>query len=168
MKRSINSDRPNQKGFTLIEMLVVIAVMLVIVGIAAPAIVSSIQASNENAAAGTLKQVASAELGYRNLYNAYSPTAAALGGTSSATTCPSIPLATGACLLPDGLAKVLDAGTNQGYTYVYTLANGTWTMSATPSSSYAGRKAFFVDGSGAITYQNGITAMTTPGTSLGQ
>ena len=147
--------------------------MLVVASIAVPAVVSSTQSGNENAAANTLKTVATAENGYHGLYQAYAPTAASLGGVNApGTGCPSIPVSTGACMLPDGIAKQLDAGTVSmgGYLFKYIAPTDgqEWSMSATPSTSYSGRKAYFVSTDGVVTYQTGTTAMTGPGVPLGQ
>ena len=170
--RTYQKRHTSQSAFTLIEMMVVICVMMVIIAIAAPAIVSSLQAANENSAAGTLKQVVNSEASYRLLFGNYSPTAAALGGVSSPTGCPAIPAIDGGCFLPNALAVVLDGGGTAvgGYNFIYlqTNAGQGYTMSATPSSSFSGRRAFFVDASGTITYQAGIQQMTAPGVPLGQ
>jgi type IV pilus assembly protein PilA len=165
-----------QQGFSLIELLVVVAIMLVIAAIAIPQVVAASQASNETAAVGTLKQVVSAQVGYHNLYGAYAPTAASLGGAEApGTGCPSIPLPAGACFLADGIAKQLDGGTGakaiSGYAFKYTAPTDgqEYGISATPTSSYSGRKAFFVGNDGTVTYSTTITAaMTAPGTPLGQ
>lgn len=163
-----------QKGFSLIELLVVVAIMLVIASIAVPAIVSSTQAANEGAASNTLKTVATAQNGFHGLYGNYPALAKSLGGSASATGCPSIPLATGACMIADGTALQLDTGVMSGYKFVYTppTTGQEWSLSATPTSTFTGRKSYFVATDGTVSYTTNaggtITTMTAPGTPLGQ
>lgn len=159
-----------QQGFSLIELLVVVAIMLVIASIAVPAIVSSTQAANEGAASNTLKTVVTAQSGFHGLYGNYPALAKSLGGAASATGCPSIPLSTGACMIADGTGLQLDNGTMSGYKFVYIPPTDgqEWSMSATPTSSFAGRKSYFVSTDGTVSYNNGTTAMSAPGTPLGQ
>jgi prepilin-type N-terminal cleavage/methylation domain-containing protein len=167
-------ERRKQQGFSLIELLVVVAIMLVIAAIAVPAVVSATQSGNENSAANTLKTVATAENGYHGLYSNFPLKAASLGGINApGTGCPSIPTSTGGCFIADGIAKQLDAGTMAGYTYAYIPPTDgqEWSMSATPSSSYSGRKAYFVSTDGTVSYTTcaaACPAMTAPGTPLGQ
>jgi type IV pilus assembly protein PilA len=170
MNTNLLRTRKTQAGFSLIELLVVVAVRLVLAALAVPAVIASGQASNESAAANTLKQVASAEVGYHQLYNVYPATAASLGGGESTTGCPAIPTTTGGCFINDGIAKQLDAGTLSGYSFKYVAPTDgqEWAMSATPSSAYSGRKSYFITQSGSVSYSNGTTAMTAPGTPLGQ
>jgi type II secretory pathway pseudopilin PulG len=150
-------------------LLIVVSILLVIAAIAVPSIIAAGEASNESAAVSTMRTIVGAETGYHNLAGAYSAKAAYLGsgGTSS---CPNQPdTATpplGTCLVADAVALQLDAGTLSKYNFIYAQTATGWTLSATPSSNTAGRKAYFVDQGGTITYQNGTTAMTAPSTSM--
>lgn len=166
----MNTRRNAQKGFSLIEMLVVVSIILIIVGIAVKAVIPSIQAGNETHAAGVLNTVVNAQVGYKNLFGTYSPTMAALGGAQGAAACPAVPTATASCFINDGIAKVLDAGVDSSYQYLYTAGagNNSYTISATPTSTFSGRKSFWVDSSGAVTYALGVTPLTAPGTPLNQ
>ena len=110
-----------QQGFSLIEMLVVIAIMLVLVAAFAPAVVASIQAGNEQATVNNLHQVVNAEIAYSRLYPSigYSATAEMLGNGSGGggAVCPSTPSPTGngACLIPNAAAAQLDSNVLNGY-----------------------------------------------------
>src|ERR1700723_1966696 len=133
----------NQKGFSLLELLVVVAIMLVIASIAIPAVISSIQASNEASATSTMKTVVTAESGYYNLAHVYSAKALYLGsgGTSA---CPNAPDTAnpplGSCMIADAVSKQLDAGILSGYGFLFAQTATGWTLSATPTSTSTGRR----------------------------
>lgn len=173
----------SQSGFSLLELMVVCGIILVLVAFMLPAVVSSMQTSNETNATNTLRQVVTAENSYFQLYPplGYSTTAAKLGGVYDVAKCPNIPdpLGTWSCLVPDAQALKLDSGSMGGYKFVYTPGSGTpqtsWSLTATPTASLNGRKSYCVDNSGVVRYVFGLTPPTTDavagctsGTVLGQ
>lgn len=167
-----------QKGFSLIELLVVVAIMLVIAAVAIPAAVSSRQAGNEGSAATNLKTMVTAENAYASLYGAgYSSLAKNLD--MSGTGCPNQPTPgtnpavntiVGACLLANNLADAADAGTVpvSGYLITYTGTASGFTTTAIPTGSLSGRKSFCADGSGSVVYTWALTITpATPGVTCG-
>lgn len=154
-----------QSGFSLLELMLCCAVILILTAFMLPNAISSLQTSNEAAATNVLRQVSQAESSYQQLYPTigYSQKGAYLGGAVSATGCPNVPdtLGQASCLLADTQAKALDAtGTLQGYTFTYTpVSNGGtpaqyigYSLTAIPSGTISGRKSYFLDQSGVIRY----------------
>jgi type IV pilus assembly protein PilA len=115
---------PKNKGFSLIELLIVVAIILIIAAIAVPSFLRSRIVANESAAAAAVRTINSAQISYNSAYPSvgFASTLTQLSGTSC-----SPPSSTGACLIDSALA----AGERTGYTF--TLSN----VSGTPSSSYS-------------------------------
>jgi prepilin-type N-terminal cleavage/methylation domain-containing protein len=119
--------RNKQKGFSLIELLIVVAIILIIAAIAIPNLIRSKMAANEASAVASIRTINTAEVVYTTTYNianGFSLLLADLG--DSAGTCPTVtPTATNACLIDNALAQNgLPAGTGKsGYTFAYTSPN---------------------------------------------
>lgn len=111
------------KGFSLIELLIVVAIILIIAAIAVPSFLRSRIAANESGAVASVRTVNTAQISYSSAYPSvgYASTLGALSGTSCAP-----PSSAGACLID----TVLAGGQRSGYSF--TLSN----VSGTPSSTY--------------------------------
>jgi type IV pilus assembly protein PilA len=96
-----------QKGFSLIELLIVVAIILIIAAIAIPNLLHARISANESAAASSVRTVNTAQVSYQSSYPSvgYSNSMAALGPPAP-TGCPaSGPVAANACLIDFGLAS---------------------------------------------------------------
>lgn len=111
------------KGFSLIELLIVVAIILVIAAIAVPSFLHSRIAANEAAAAAAVRIVNTAQVSYNSAYPTagFASSLAVLGGA----TC-SAPSSTGACLID----QILASGQRSGYSFAISNVSGT------PASSY--------------------------------
>jgi type IV pilus assembly protein PilA len=87
-KKTASGMVKTQSGFSLIELLIVIAIILVITAIAVPNLLRSRQAANQASAVANLRTVTTAAVSYWVQYgNGYPPNLATLGGVGAAPTC---------------------------------------------------------------------------------
>ena len=146
-------------GFSLIELLIVVAIILIIAAIAIPQYLRSKAAANEAAAAAAMRTIASVSLVYDNTYQqGFPPTLSALGPPGTAGTPPS---ATSADLID----SLLSAGTRSGYTFTYNaISSGGgnpsgFTVNGDPSSpGITGTRFFYIDHSNVLRYHSGSQA----------
>ena len=128
-----------QKGFSLIELLIVVAIILIIAAIAIPNLLRARMAANDSAAAGSTRTINTAELAYFDAYPSigFPAALATLGGVSPCTAGP----ATG-CLIDNYLATNGGGAGKSGYNFNATgsagggsLINNQYYATATPLSA---------------------------------
>src|SRR5271169_1050597 len=114
-----------QKGFSLIELLIVVAIILIIAAIAIPNLLRARISANESAAVGALRTLNTAQVSYNSTYPSvgFASAITNLAGTSCASTAPT---STGACLIDSALGN----GTKSGY--LFTLSG----VTGTPAAAY--------------------------------
>jgi prepilin-type N-terminal cleavage/methylation domain-containing protein len=93
-----------QKGFSLIELLIVVAIILIIAAIAIPNLLRARMAANESSAVASIRTITTAQVTYNTAYPTvgYSGTLVALGGALGAACAPA---STSACLIDSVLAN---------------------------------------------------------------
>src|SRR5947207_9848696 len=106
-----------QKGFSLIELLILVAIILIIAAIAIPNLLRSRMAANEASAVGSLRTINTAEVTFSTTYNGVGfGSLTALGGAVGTCATPTGATSTGACLID----SVLAGRSKSGYGFAVT------------------------------------------------
>jgi prepilin-type N-terminal cleavage/methylation domain-containing protein len=155
-----NLMRNKQKGFSLIELLIVVAIILIIAAIAIPNLLRSKMAANEASAVASLRTYNTSIVAYSTTYQT-DPT------TDLSTLGPATTPSSTAADLVDNLLGVATP-TKSGYTFTYkagaAAANGSvasYSIIANPNTqNVSGQRTFFTD-------QSGVIRQRTDGTTAG-
>lgn len=132
-------------GFSLIELLIVVGIILIIAAIAIPELLSSKMSANETAAVANVRTINTAETAYTIEYGTgYALQLSYLGDASGPTS-----TATNAVLID----HILGAGTKSGYNFIYAVTGTdgsgnpvSYSINANPTVQGAtGRRFFYSD-----------------------
>jgi type IV pilus assembly protein PilA len=156
-----------QKGFSLIELLLVVAVMLIIAGIAIPNFLRAKMSANESSAVASMHNIDTAQVSYASTFPSlgFAPDLNTLGpGTSGSTDATSA----NALLLDNVLGCPTGVGTatciKSGYAFAITSGSGTppmnsYTSNANPTSyNSTGTRYFYSDNSAVIRFNTAAIA----------
>jgi prepilin-type N-terminal cleavage/methylation domain-containing protein len=154
--------KKNSEGFSLIELLIVVAIILIIAAIAIPNLLRSRIAANQASAVGSCRTLNTAEITYSSTFNVgFSQSLYNLAPPTSTT---ANPTSTAAGLID----SVLAMGSKSGYSFVYSPgasdATGrinTYNITAVPITSSTGTNYYYTDQSGVIRQNSTTTAAST-------
>lgn len=137
--------RGNRRGFSLIELLIVIAIILIIAAIAVPKLNNQRMNAQEMAAIRQIGTIHTAQIQYYSQFGKYAGTLAELGPPTSGQAGPQA---------SDLIPKTLAEGKNTGYVFTVALSPTGYTVNANPEAfGNTGRRTFFSDQSQVI-HQN--------------
>ena len=132
-----------QKGFTLLELLIVIAIILIILSIALPQMSKSRMHAQEMAAIKTMNTINTTEVQYQSQFGKFANSLAQLG-----------PPPAGGAEGPEASGLIsgnLATGTSSGYNFTITQTPAGYGISAVPKTfGSTGRRTFYSDQSGVI------------------
>ncbi|MGO9649897.1 MAG: prepilin-type N-terminal cleavage/methylation domain-containing protein [Terriglobales bacterium] len=147
------------RGFSLIELLIVVAIILIIAGIAIPSLISAKIAADDGSAVGSLRTINTAQVAYASAYPAvgYAPTIAALG-PAAATGC-TTPSSANACLVDWVVSQATTAAhAKSGYYFGMGVVTGNgvnvgYTAGGAPASfNHTGVRGFCSNEDGVVRY----------------
>ena len=143
--KGMNSHRKSERGFSLVELLIVVVVIGIIAAIAIPYFERAKQPANAASAIHSLRMIHSGEVSYRTLYARYAD----------------IPSLASAGYLDDGHLRL---GQKGNYVFVVTLDADpalNYDATATPLFESTVSEHFFINATGVIHKQAGATADAT-------
>ena len=153
-----------QKGFSLIELLIVVAIILIIAAIAIPNLMRARMAANDSSAAASERSIVTAEIGYSSAY----PTIGYTGLNQLGGAAPCTPGTATACLIDNLLARATAGGAGKsGYFFNATpsagagsTVNNQFYTTGSPISAQTGTKSFCAFDDGVVRQQASGTITT--------
>ena len=142
--------RNRQRGFSLIELLIVVAIILIIAAIAIPNLLRSKMAANEASAVGSLRTLNTSCVDYVTTYGGFPAALSYLGGEGTS----SYPTSTASELIDN----VLQTGSKSGYSFSFSAATAdaagnidNYLITAAPiKPGTTGLRYFYTDQTGVI------------------
>ncbi|MCA8960005.1 MAG: prepilin-type N-terminal cleavage/methylation domain-containing protein [Planctomycetes bacterium] len=132
-----------REGFTLIELMIVVAIIAIIAAIAIPSLLAARISGNEASAISSLRTMSTVGEQYRTRFGSYATTLADMQTAGY-------------------IDNVLGSGSKSGYDFTFTGGATTWSCTADPSiAGRTGERGFFADESGVIRFVTSGTASAT-------
>ncbi len=148
-----------RRGFSLIELLIVIAIILIIVTVALPKLNNATRYAHETAAVKAIQTIHTVQVQYNSQYGRYATSLTELGPPATGS-----PTAAAADLIGNDLAQ----GEKSGYKFTLTGSPGGYVINATPVTfGSSGSRTFYSDQSMVIRENYGPEPATGTSKELG-
>lgn len=155
----MSNRRLRRQGFSLIELLIVIAIILIIITIAVPKYNQTQMYMRETAAVKAIQTIHQMEVMYQSQYGRYATSLAELGPPQSGNPGPSS---------ADLIMADLASGEKQGYKFTVTGTQGGYIVQAQPVTyGSSGRKSFYSDQTMVIRENDGPEPATASSREMG-
>jgi len=132
----------NNRGFSLLELLIVVAIILIIATIAIPSLLRSRQSAQESSAVAQVRTVNTAEITY------LSSNQGSYGNIAQ--------------LITQGLLDTRFSGSVSGYSFTVTASGSDYTVDAIPTSTNAGRFGYYSTPDAVIRYATASSTTCVP------
>ncbi len=139
---TVTLKRDKRKGFSLIELLIVIAIILIIAAMALPRLGQARRAAYEMAAIRSLSTINTAQVQYFSTYGRYAQSLAELGPPPGNAN----PTPASADLIPESLS----IGLHSGYVFTMVGTPAGYTVNGDPQADTTGTRHFYTDHSSEI------------------
>jgi len=145
-----------QKGFSLIELLIVVAIILIIAAIAIPNLLRARIAANESSAVASLRTINTAQISYYSNYPTvgFASVLSLLSGTCTGT---SVPTSAGSCMIDTTLAT----GSKSGYSFAVAGNTSGYAAWANPISANQTGVNSFCSVQDAVVRKTGTSSIST-------
>ncbi len=155
----MSNRRLRLRGFSLIELLIVIAIILIIITIAVPKYNQTQMYMRETAAVKAIQTIHQMEVQYQSQYGRYATSLAELGPPQSGNPGPAA---------ADLIGNDLAGGEKQGYKFTVTGTQGGYIVQAQPVTyGSSGRKSFYSDQTMVIRENDGPEPATSSSREMG-
>jgi prepilin-type N-terminal cleavage/methylation domain-containing protein len=155
----MTNRRQRRRGFSLIELLIVIAIILIIITIAVPKYNRTQMYMRETAAVKAIQTIHQMEVQYQSQYGRFANSLTELGPPQSGAAGPAA---------ADLIGRDLSEGEKTGYKFTVTGGQGGYVVNANPVSyGSSGNKSFYSDQTMVIRENNGPEPATASSPEMG-
>ncbi len=144
--KSLRTEQ-HREGFTLVELMIVVAIIAILMAFSIPIISNARISTNEGAAVSSIRTITSANTTYRIRFGSYAGDLDDLNSSG---------------IIDAVLAAAVQTPGKSGYIFNYSVSPGSWKIDAQPlDPGVSGQRYFFADTSGVIRTADGVAADST-------